>query len=374
MAPTDKRHILLTIDSLTGRGAERVNVSLAEALINLGHKVSIIIYEKIVEFDIDPRITIYHLNPSVNKSLRILSRLTDYNNVYLFKQLLNRIEIKDGYIDLILSALPRMDRIVSLIKDKRIYHVIHAPLSLQNGIRKKNWHKKISRIWHMKRIYDGRQIIAVSNGVGIDLKEFVKVRPISLQTIYNPFHLDQIKSLAAKSIKFPSRLTHKNYLLHIGALTLKTKRQDLLIKAFAESGLQCNLVLLGKGEDEKKIRTLIKYYGVSDRIFLHGFQNNPYPWIKHARILILCSDYEGFGNVLVESLAIGTPALSTNCFSGPSEIFMDSMKECLVPVNDAEALAKKMKGFYLKPPKIDKLVLKRFEAKTVAKEYLKLIP
>jgi hypothetical protein len=50
------------------------------------------------------------------------------------------------------------------------------------------------------------------------------------------------------------------------------------------------------------------------------------------------------------------------------------MKECLVPTNNAKALAKKMKSFYLKLPKIDKLVLERFEAKTVAKEYLKLIP
>jgi glycosyltransferase involved in cell wall biosynthesis len=319
-------------------------------------------------------VTIHKLNPVIHKSFRILSRIIDYSNCRLFKILLDRIEAKYGHVDIILSALPRMDRILSLIKDNRIYHVIHAPLSLQNGIRKKKWYKKISRIWHMKRMYDGRQIIVVSNGVGDDLIKFVKVRPISLRTIYNPFHLDRIKSLAAEPIKLPQNLSHKSYLLHIGAFTLKTKRQDLLIKAFALSSLECKLVILGKGADERKIRALIKHHGMTERIILVGFENNPYPWIRHARLLILCSDYEGFGNVLVESLAIGTPALSTNCFSGPSEIFTDSMRECLVPTNDAEALAKKMKIFYKKPPKIDKLVLKRFEAKTVAKEYLKLIP
>jgi glycosyltransferase involved in cell wall biosynthesis len=72
-------------------------------------------------------------------------------------------------------------------------------------------------------------------------------------------------------------------------------------------------------------------------------------------------------------LIVGTPALSTDCFSGPNEIFTDSMKKCLVPANDIEALAKKMKSFYLSPPKIDQRILQRFEAKTVAKEYLKLI-
>ncbi len=374
MAHSDKRHILLAIDSLIGRGAERVFVSLGEELTNLGHKVNIVIYEDIVEFDVDPRINIFKLNPSARRGFRALSRLIDYRNCRLFKAILNHIESKYGRIDLILSALPRIDRILSLIKDNRIHHVIHNPLSLQNGIKKNKWRKKISRIWHMKRIYDGRQTIVVSNGVGIDLLESVKVRPISIRTIYNPFHFDRIKNLANKPIKFPSKLKKKNYLLHIGAFTLKQKRQDLLIQAFAESGLKCNLVLLGKGEDENKIRTLINYFGLNDRVIIVGFENNPYPWIKHARALVLCSDYEGFGNVLVESLVVGTPALSTNCFSGPSEIFTDSMKESLVPTNDVGALAKKMKSFYLKPPKIDNLVLKRFEAKTVAKEYLKLIP
>lgn len=349
-------------------------MNLGETLINLGHKVSFLIYEEIVEFDIDPQIDIYNLKPLAHDGFRILSRLTDYRNVYLFKILLNRIELKNGRVDLILSALPRMDRITSLVKDKRIHHVIHAPLSLQNSIRGKKWYKKISRIWHMKRMYDGKKIIAVSNGVGADLIEFVKVRPISLSTIYNPFHLDRIKSLSEKPFILPSKLDRKNYLIHIGAFTLKTKRQDLLIKAFALSGLECKLVLLGKGQDENKIRALIRKHRLSDRVILVGFENNPYPWIKHARLLILCSDYEGFGNVLVESLTIGTPALSTDCFSGPSEIFTDSMAECLVTTNDAEALAKKMISFYLNPPRIDRSVLERFEAKTIAKEYLKLIP
>ncbi len=364
----------MAIDSLTGRGAERVFVNLGETLINLGHKVSIIIYEENVEFDIDPRIDIFHLKPNIRHGLRIFARLTDYKNVRLFKILLNNIELKKSHVDLILSALPRMDRILSLVKDNRIYHVIHNPLSLQNGIREKKWYKKISRIWHMKRMYDGRQIVVVSNGVGDDLLKFVKIRPISLRTIYNPFLFDRIISLASKSIKLSSHLADKNYLLHIGVFSLKQKRQDLLIQAFSLSGLKCKLVLLGKGQDEDKIRALIKKHRVSDRVILVGFENNPYPWIKHASLLVLCSDYEGFGNVLVESLAIGTPALSTNCFSGPSEIFTDSMAECLVPKNDAEALAKKMSDFYLKPPKIDRSVLKRFEAKTIAKEYLKLIP
>ncbi|MDB5813206.1 MAG: glycosyl transferase [Rhodocyclales bacterium] len=369
MSSNPSRHILLAIDSLTGRGAEKVVVNLGEALIQLGHRVSIVIYEDIVEFEVDARIRIHRLQPAVRGRARLLSRLTDNANVRLFKALLGRIEAELGQVDLILSALPRIDRILSRIKDKRIHHVIHNALSLQNGIRKNGWRKKLSRIWHAKRMYDGRQIIGVSAGVGEDLKTFVKVRPAALRTIYNPFHFDRLLGLAAAPFTPPVA----DYILHVGAFTLKQKRQDVLIEAFAASELQCHLVLLGKGRDEAKIRDIAKRCGVEDRVILAGFQANPYPWIRHARLLVLSSDYEGFGNVLVEAMVVGTPVLSTDCPAGPGEILAGAMHDALVPVGDVQALAKKMKIFHAQPPRIDAQSLDRFAASTVANEYLKLI-
>ena len=367
-------HILFAIDSLTGRGAEKVVINLGKELIKLGHTVTFIIYENVIEFETHPRINLYKLNPIIHKSLRIFSRITDHKNVKLFKLLLGDIELQYGKVDLILSSLPRMDRILSLIKDERIFHIIGNPLSMQSGIRKNKWYKKISRIWHMKRMYDGRKLIGMSHGIGDDLVKYVKVRPASFQAIYNPFDFDQIKSLAALPFKLTKNLTSNDYLIHIGAFTLQQKRQDLLIEAFALSKLKCKLVLLGKGKDEEKIVDLIKKHGVTDQVVLAGFQTNPFPWIKHARLFVLSSDYEGFGNVLIEAMALSTPALSTDCPSGPGEIFINGMEDSLVKCGDAKALAEKMRAFYLKPPHINKESLKRFEATTITKEYLELIP
>jgi glycosyltransferase involved in cell wall biosynthesis len=369
-----QRHMLFAIDSLTGRGAEKVVINLGDELLKLGHSVTFVIYENTIEFDIDPRINVHNLNPLIHKGSRILSRITDHKNVKLFNLLLGDIELRYGRVDLILSSLPRMDRILSLIKDNRIFHIIGNPLSMQSGIRKNKWYKKISRIWHMKRMYDGRKLIGMSHGIGDDLVKYVKVRPASFQAIYNPFDFDQIKSLAALPFKLPKNLTSNDYLIHIGAFTLQQKRQDLLIEAFALSKLKCKLVLLGKGKDEEKIVDLIKKHGVTDQVVLAGFQINPFPWIKHARLFVLSSDYEGFGNVLIEAMALGTPALSTDCPSGPGEIFINDMEDSLVKCGDAKALAEKMRAFYLKPPHINKESLKRFEATTITKEYLELIP
>ena len=374
MMQIPKYHILLAIDSLIDRGSEKVTIDLGEALLQLGHKVSIIIYEDIVKFDFDPRIKLYKLNPAKREYPRILSWLTDNENVRLFKKKLNFIEAEQGIISLIISALPRMDRVLCRIKDKRIFHVIHSPLSIQSGIKDNKWHKKISRIWHLKRLYDNRQIITVSEGVKDDLIRYAKIRPISIQTIYNPFHFKKLKHLSSKpaNTNLNKDLLPKSYIIHVGTFTIRAKRQDLLIEAFALSKLKCKLVLLGTGRDEKEIRALINEYSLNDRVVIAGFHPNPYPWIKNARLLVVTSRYEGFGNVLIEAMSLGTPVISTNC-GGPSEILINKMRDCLVPNGDSKKLAKKMHHFYSNPPQIDSESLNRFEAGHIAKKYIKLI-
>jgi glycosyltransferase involved in cell wall biosynthesis len=235
-------------------------------------------------------------------------------------------------------------------------------------------YKKISRIWQLKRLYDNRQIVAVSEGVKDDLIKYAKIRPTSIQTIYNPFQFKKLKYLSSKpaNTNLNKDLLPKSYIIHVGTFTIRAKRQDLLIKAFALSKLKCKLVLLGTGRDEKEIRALINEYSLNDKVVIAGFHANPYPWIKNARLLVVTSRYEGFGNVLIEAMSLGTSVISTNC-GGPSEILINKMRDCLVPNGDSKKLAKKMHSFYSNPPQIDSESLGRFEASHIAKKYLKLI-
>lgn len=62
-------------------------------------------------------------------------------------------------------------------------------------------------------------------------------------------------------------------------------------------------------------------------MFFLGFKSNPYKYIANCDLLVLSSLYEGLPNVIIESIAIGTPVVATDCLSGPREILLDGKLE-----------------------------------------------
>ena len=117
---------------------------------------------------------------------------------------------------------------------------------------------------------------------------------------------------------------------------------------------------------------MIEARALGDRVTIAGFQENPYPWIAGASLLVLCSDHEGLPNVIIEALALGRPVVSTDCPSGPREILGTSCPDCLVPGNDAESLARAMAQALARPPDMARVDLARFNIDTVAAAYERL--
>ena len=71
--------------------------------------------------------------------------------------------------------------------------------------------------------------------------------------------------------------------------------------------------------------------------------------MKRSNLLILTSVYEGFPNVLVESLTIGTPVISTNANAGASEILLNGKGGDLIKIGDYRNLAKKILNHFSSP-------------------------
>ena len=211
-------------------------------------------------------------------------------------------------------------------------------------------------------------MIAVSDSAKKSLLDFVGAKPAKIETIYNPFDFSKIRVLADEN---NDAIPKEKFVLHAARFDLEQKRQDVLFEAFKQVKTPCKLVLLTKKSNP--LQNLIDSYGLNDRIIIAGFQNNPYNWFKKAELSVLCSDYEGLGNVIIESLVCGTPVVSTSCPSGPAEILTGESAQWLVPVNSPDTLAEKIDEALNTAIEIDEKIITKFRDDIIANQYLDLI-
>ncbi len=193
------------------------------------------------------------------------------------------------------------------------------------------------RAWYPR----AEAVIAPSEGVGDDLQRLAGVTADRLHVIANPIVTPQLQELAS------APLVHGWFgpdappvILGVGSLE---PRKDFatLLRAFARirATRPCRLVVLGEGRQREPLSELARELGVAEDMALPGFEPNPYRYMARASVFALCSRREGSGAVLVEALACGLPAVSTDCPSGPAEILQRGKVGPLVPVGDDAALA-----------------------------------
>lgn len=129
-------------------------------------------------------------------------------------------------------------------------------------------------------------------------------------------------------------------LLTVGRLH-HLKGQAHLLEAVAQlvsRQVPVSLLIVGQGPEEASLRALAERLGIAARVGFCGFQPNTAPYYRHADLFVLPSLTEGLPNVLLEALALGTPALSADCPTGPREMLEDGRWGTLVPPGDVSAL------------------------------------
>lgn len=360
------KRCLFIIDSLGAGGAERVVLTLARTMSELGHRVTIISIDNLVEYDIDFTVDLHTLD--FQKSTW---QATYHTFGKKLRQLVSHLESKSGKFDLITAHLQKAHRLTLRTGITNAFFVIHSTIS-QASLGSRSGLRLYFKRRKLKSLLDGRDIITVSQGIAADLLNTVHVKPHSLRTIYNPLDFTRIQTLAQVRNPFAS----EDYIIHVGRVT-ESKRHDILLKAFAKTHLSQKLLILGEGPLLSEIRNLAGELSILDRVIFAGFHENPYPIIKGARLCVLSSDYEGLPTVLIESLALNIPVVSTDCPSGPREILKDSLSRYLTPVGDIDALAEMLnntinainKGEY----QIEKNLLAEFAADHACSQYLALI-
>ncbi|OGZ62602.1 MAG: hypothetical protein A2639_02565 [Candidatus Staskawiczbacteria bacterium RIFCSPHIGHO2_01_FULL_34_27] len=196
---------------------------------------------------------------------------------------------------------------------------------------------------HLMRIFYPLSdvVICASQGVAESILEVVKI-PEKVKVIYYPVATDRIQEWAQEPVGHPWFLNSEIPVVLAAGRLLNQKDFPTLLRAFAMvvKTMSARLAILGEGKDRGKLEKLAEELGISDKVVFLGFQINPFKYMKRATVFVLSSLHEGFGNVLVEAMACGTPVISTDCKSGPSEIIDNGKSGILVPVGDYQSLSK----------------------------------
>ncbi|MCF7990189.1 MAG: glycosyltransferase [Thiohalocapsa sp.] len=227
----------------------------------------------------------------------------------------------------------------------------------------------------IRRLYPLADCIVVpSQGVADDLVSALGVEPALIRVAYSPIVSDRLRTLSLAAVDHPWLADGAPpVILGVGELGAR-KDFATLVRAFAllRARRPCRLLILGRGRQRERLLALAAESGVAGDVELAGFHDNPYAFMARAALFVLSSRWEGFGIVLAEALACGTPVVSTDCPSGPAEILDGSRHQRLVPVGDSDALAAAMADALSVRPDREALRrgAERFSTEASARAYL----
>ncbi|MDX2370574.1 MAG: glycosyltransferase family 4 protein [Colwellia sp.] len=117
---------------------------------------------------------------------------------------------------------------------------------------------------------------------------------------------------------------------------------------------ELRIILVGKDFDCEPYQSQIINSGMADRILQPGFRNDVPQIAASCDVLVLPSEREGLPRAVLESLANGTPVISS-ANEGAMEIIVDGENGFIVPIGDAKAIADKIRMLHQDPQKLKQL-------------------
>lgn len=305
-------NIAFVNESLSGGGAERATVNLANGLcLREDTNVSVITGDK---KDND-----YELSDKVTRVCLITKKLiADSQTVKRY--------LTENNIDVVIGMGIYANFCVCLINSKRLKTKV--VISERNSPKHDNISKKSKLLRFL--IYRRADGYVFQTG---QAREFYskKIQERSV-VIHNP-----VKAV------LPHRTDrHNKEIVAVGRL-MPQKNYDLLIRAFFEVCKKNNdyiLRIFGEGKEKESLEQLCNELVIAERVRFEGFSANVHDEMKDSDIFVMSSDFEGMPNSLMEAMAMGFPVISTDCpCGGPAELIENRKNGLLTPVGDTDGMA-----------------------------------
>lgn len=384
-------NISIFINSFTSGGAEKVVLTLLDKFQQRKKELDLIIIEKEKFYEIPsdiPSTYLTQFNSLEKGPLKIPSLFV------CASKLKKHVESND--IKIVQSHLIRATFINGLAKMLGSKHYAQAIIHSQMNFDHQPWILRIFSKWIYRKIhFQMDSIISISDVMKYELDEYLgfKNHPNHIR-IYNPHNLDDVKKMSEEVPTDFVFSPDKKYFISIGRLA-KLKRLGDVIKAFsALENKNAELIFVGNGEEENRLKELTSQLGLENRIHFVGYQTNPYQYLSRADIFVSASETEGLPNTLIESMICGTPVISSDCVSGPREILhpesdltlslKDKMEHgshgLLYPVGKVEYLAEAMNLLLENESLCNEFIqrgfsrMEEFEAMNIAQKYIDTFP
>lgn len=318
--------ILLTIEDISyGRGAERVSVNLANALSALGHEVSIMsFYQRhtgLPYTNINPSVKLifkYNYEESMVQEKAKKKFLLGFYYKNIHKIILS-YKMKKAKYDIIISSgfiyFP-------YFKNKNTHYI-------------KIIHTNFQRYSSRNKYFDTLVVLSKKElPIWQSYHKNVKVIPNFLPNI--PLKNTDYDKKIVLSVGAMSK--EKGFLRLIKSWEILAHHQDF-VKEFKE----WKLVIVGDGELKSELENKIKKDKLKN-VILKAFTKEIEKEYLNASIYAMSSYFEGFSMVLVEASSYGLAAVAFDVATGPKDIILDEKSGFLVPDNDLQIFANKLKA------------------------------
>lgn len=322
--------IAILMPNLAGGGAERVAVNLANSFTQRGYAVDMVLMSVAGDFlsDLHPDVNVVDLK--VVRMRRVLFPLMRY-----LRQARPAAVLACMWPLTVAAVAARaLTRVPT-----RVVLAEHTTWSRSELLKRPMVECQVRNSMHwVFPAADG--VVAVSQGAANDLVRFANLEANAITCIYNPIVGDAKPSAPGPLSPSGWWTGQHGKVLAVGALK-EIKDYATLLNAFALllQRMDARLLILGEGKCRTALEAQVRQLGLEASVFMPGFVKDISPYYQQADLHVLSSTGEGFGNVIVEALAAGTPVVSTDCPSGPREILCDGQFGCLVPMGDPAALA-----------------------------------
>jgi glycosyltransferase involved in cell wall biosynthesis len=342
----DDRRVAMLHRGMAGGGIERSLVNLAEGLLARGCSVDFVLFRgdgphmagipesaRVICLETDR--TLIAIAPLVGYLRRerpaaMLSFIPQTNLIAVLAAALARADTRIAVSD---RNHVSSRREVAPLKDRVAYRI--CPLAYRHADR----------------------LVANSVGVADDVADQYTIPRERIEVIYNPVTGPFIEEAARRPMDHPWFADGQPpVFLNMGRLAPQ-KDQAMLLRAFARVRARrpARLMILGEGPLRSELEGLVSELEIEESVALPGFVAEPFGYLARSAAFILSSRFEGCPNVVVEALACGTPVVSTDCPSGPSEILDSGRFGTLVPVGDEIAMSAAMEAVLDSPPAAEML-------------------